>query len=128
MQTLRITQGADKDYPLQAHNTGGQSNPAYAALDTLAAYVYRGQDQAVLFAAPVSWYTANGTQTGFDQGQVLVSISKANSATLDPGGSYLLLVWWTKADLSRTEPIARCMLLVEPAAGLGTQLTVPYCS
>jgi hypothetical protein len=134
MQTLRITQGADKDYPLQAHNTGGQTNPAYAAADTLAAYVYRGQDQAVLFATPVAWYapvdpvTLLPLQTGYDQGQVLVSISKANSATLDPGGSYLLLVWWTKADLSRTEPIARCMLLVEPAAGLGTQLIVPYCS
>ena len=127
MTSLSIVQGACADWPLQCWQRGAITAPVFAAGDTLAAYVYPGQSQARLFAPAVIWYTASNTQTGYGQGQVLVSVTAAQSATLEAAGEYTLLVWWTAADASKTAPVWRGTIDVEPAAGTSTRLVTPYC-
>jgi hypothetical protein len=122
-----LVQGAYADWPLQTWNRGSQTAPAFGASDTIAAYVYPGQSQAQLFAPAVSWYTAGDTQTGYGQGQVMVSMTAAQSATLEAGGRYTLIVWWTGFGTSKTAPVWRGEIAVEPAAGTSTQLVAPYC-
>jgi hypothetical protein len=127
MTGLTVVQGAYADWPLQAWNRGSQTAPAFAAGDTLAAYVYAGSSQAQLFAPAVAWYTAGGTQTGYAQGQVLVSPTAAQTATLEAGGTYTLIVWWTQAGGGKTAPIWRGTITVEPAAGTSTEAVAGYC-
>jgi hypothetical protein len=127
MDQLRIVQGAYADYPIQSWNRGKVTQPAYASGDTLAAYVYQGQSDTVLFAPSVTWYTAGSTQTGYTQGQVLVSITGAQSALLEQNGTYTLQVWWTQSGGGKTEPIVRSQLVCEPAAGATIQTVTPYC-
>lgn len=128
MTQLKIVWGSSRDYPLQAINEGGVSFPSFSANDVLTAYVYQGQNLVPLFNPTVTWFTNNGTQTGFGQGQVLVSIANAQAATLDEGGTYSLQVWWSPAvQPDKSAAIARCTLYVEPSPGTATQQIVPYC-
>jgi hypothetical protein len=124
MQTIKIPLGSKTDLPIQTTNRGGKSNPAYQPSDSFTAQLSRGQGQAVLFNPTVAFYTDGGTQTGYDQGQVLVALAAAQMATLEAGGTYLLEVWWTQ----QTSCVARLAIFVEASAGTGTQTVVPYCS
>ena len=76
---LTIVQGSAADWPLQAQNRGGSTTPTFGSSDTLTATIWVGVDQTALFQPSVSWYTANGTQTGYGQGQVLVSPTAARA-------------------------------------------------
>lgn len=127
MLQLEIINGSSADWPLQATNRGGLTNPAYASGDTLTAMIWSGDDQAVLCSPATAWYTANGTQTGFDQGQVLVSISSVQSALLVPGGTYSIQVWWTSANASKTACIVRGTISVLPTSGVAASPPV-YCT
>lgn len=128
MTPLAITQGSGDTYPLQCWNRGAQSSPAdWAAGDTLTACVYRGQSQASLFAPTAAWYTAGNTQTGYGQAQVQVTITAAQSATLEANGEYTLLVWRTPAAGGDPENVGRASLRVRPAAGTATQ-GITYCT
>jgi hypothetical protein len=127
MSDLIIVQGGAADWPLQTWNRGSQTTPAYASGDTLTAYVYPGGSQASLFSCTVGWYTAGSTQTGYGQGQVQVSVTSAQSATLEAGGKYTLIVWWTSGSTGKTAPIWRGPVYCEPAAGSSTEAIAPYC-
>ena len=117
--SLTIVQGSATDWPLQAQNRGGQSQPVYASGDTLMASVWSGDTTTVLFSPTVAWYTAGSTQTGYGQGQVLVSPTAAQSATLAQNGTYGLEVWWTQAGGGKTACIARATITCLPAPGTG---------
>jgi hypothetical protein len=119
---FKIVKGSRADYPLQTWNRGSMSAPAYAPSDTFTATISRGQDQVSLFAPTITWYTANSTQTGYDQGDVVLSISASQSATLEAGGTYSGAIWWTQ----QTMCVGRFTLSVEPAAGTATQAIATY--
>jgi hypothetical protein len=128
MTRLTIVQGSAADFPLQAVNRGGKTFPTYAAGDALTAQVFAGQNQTALFTPTVGWYTAGSSQTGYGQGQVLVSITAAQSLPLDYAGTYTLEVWWQPAGGGKSACIWRGQLAVETAAGTATQPTPTYCT
>ena len=117
MMTLTIVIGSHEDYPLQCWNRGAQSAPVFLADDVMTAYVYRGQDQSTVFSPTVAWYTKNSTQTGYDQGQVLVTITSAQAALLSENGEYSLIVWRTPNGSAETEAVWRGNLIASPASG-----------
>jgi hypothetical protein len=121
---FKIVKGSSDYYPLQTWNRGSMSAPAYASSDTFVGKISRGQDQASLFSPTIAWYTAEGTQTGYEQGDVLMYISPAQSATLEAGGTYSGEVWHTQAG----KCVGRFTLTVQPSAGLATQAIATYCT
>jgi hypothetical protein len=114
---LTIVQGAAEDFALQCWNRGGQTRPAFAAGDTLSTAIYQRAVVTPICQPAVEWYTAGDTQTGYDQGQIVVSSANADTASLQPtGGSvqYTLIVTWTPAaQPSKPAPIVRLPLTVE---------------
>jgi hypothetical protein len=128
MLNLTISPGSDTDFPLRAWNRGGLSNPVFGATDTLSANLWPGDSETALFQPTVIWYTANGTQTGYEQGEVLLTISAAQAAQLEQLGNYSVEVWWTQTGTGRKERIIRATLSVTIAAGQGVQTVVPYCT
>jgi hypothetical protein len=111
-----IMAGAAADYPVQTWLRGGASKAAYASGsgDTLVGSVYQGSTPAAIFNPTVVWYTASSTQTGYLEGQILISITNAQAALLVPRGAYVVVVQWTPASSSsKTAPIARMILPVE---------------
>jgi hypothetical protein len=121
---LDIIAGEDRDFPLQCWLEGGLSTPTFAADDILTAFVSPGEGQASLFLPAVAWWTAPdpagaGTQTGFDQGQVLLSVAAADSTTLEPETSYAVEVWRQDAATARRQCIWRGALVAGYAAGTG---------
>jgi hypothetical protein len=126
-EQLTITVGANAPFKLQCKNRGALSAPQFLMTDGLSAYVYQGQDQAALFGASVQWYTAGGTQTGYDQAQIQVTIAAEQSATLVPGGEYEFLVWRTPQGTTEPQCVWRGDLLAKSAAGSGIQSIQPYC-
>lgn len=131
-EDLEITIGAHADFPLQCWNRGGETTPSFGPSDLLSAYVYLGQDQGPLFAATVAWLVADpdtgAVQTGYDQGQIVVTIASSQSATLEPNGTYSLLVWRTPAGATDSDCIWEGSLLALPAAGSATRTVVTYCT
>ncbi len=124
---LTIVQGSAADWPLQAQNRGGASVPTFGSSDTLTATVWIGVNQTALFQPAVSWYTANGTQTGYGQGQVLVSPTAAQSTQLEQNGTYSLEVWWTQSGTGKTACIVRATVSVLPAPGTSSEAVTTYC-
>ena len=84
-------------------------------------------NQTAVFQPTVGWYTANSTQTGYTQGQVLVSPTAAQSATLEQNGTYSLEVWWTQSGTGRTACIVRSTVNVLTAPGTATEAVTTYC-
>lgn len=124
---FKIVRSSSAYYPLQTWNRGSMSAPAYASSDTFLAKISRGQDQVSLFAPTITWYTQSptgGTQTGYEQGDVLMYISAAQSATLEANGTYSGEIWWVQGSTT----VGRFTLTVEPSAGTATQTIATYCT
>lgn len=113
--SVTIVVGDKADYPLQTWIRGGLARAVYSAGDFLRAYCYQGKSTTPLFVPAVEWYTANGSQLGYLQGQVMVRITNAQGALLVPSGLYTIAVQWAPA-LAPTEwsGIVRTKLVVEP--------------
>jgi hypothetical protein len=113
---IAIVRGAAVDLALQCWNRGGQAS-AFSAGDILVAAIYQRQVASPVCQPSVAWYTAGGTQTGYDQGQIVVSAAAAQTASLQPTGGplrYMLVVTWTSgAQPSKSAPIVRLPLAVE---------------
>lgn len=108
MDTLKrtIVPGSHKDIVIQCKAQGG-IDAVYAQGDTLSAEVWPASLTSRLFVASASWYTAKGRQTGYDQGQVVGSLTSAQSATLQPSARYNLRIFRAlAADPSENEEIA----------------------
>ncbi len=124
---LQVVVGADRNWPVQCWLDGGTTPASFGASDTLTAYVYRGGDQAQLFALATAPYADNGG-TGYAGGQVQLSVSSTNSATLEADGLYAVQVWWTPSGTSKNYCVWRGTLLCLPSAGSATQPTLTYCA
>jgi len=128
MTQIEIIAGSKEDWPLQCWNRGSVSSPTdWASTDTLSAYVYQGQSETQVFAPTVAWYTAGGTQTGYGQAQVLLTIGSSDSGALEPNGTYTVIIWRTPTGSTQPSAVWRGTLKVLPAAGTSTQLVTPYC-
>lgn len=124
MQQIDIYRGSQQVYPIQTYNRGGESDPAYAPTDTFSCSIYGGADESPLFSPAVAWWTNGGTQTGYDQGQVQVTITAAQSGTLEAAATYYGQVWW----MQQTAPVAVFLLNVKPSPGMAVQDIATYCS
>jgi hypothetical protein len=124
---LEVVQGSRKVYALQSQNPDGTTPQAGDLLagDVLTASVWAGQREASIFAPAVVWYTAGGTQTGYSNGQVQVTITAAQSAMLDAAGVYQLQIFDAQ---SGGDPacIGWCTLTCLPSAGTATQTLTTY--
>jgi hypothetical protein len=109
--TLEITVGSHEDYPLQCWNRGAKSAPVFLPSDVMTAYLYVGLAQAQLLTLAVTWYTKGGTQTGYDQGQVLLTITSAQSAPLIADATYTIIIWRTPSGSLETSDVWRGELL-----------------
>jgi hypothetical protein len=89
----------------------------FNSTDTLTSSVIQSQQTASIFSPTPVFYTANSTQTGYDQGQVQVTGTKAQAAMLVPSTSYTLEVWRTlTSDSSNPDLIVRAPLVIKPLA------------
>ncbi len=114
MNSLTIVQAADRDFPVQTFLQGGIATPVYSSSDSLSGAVFQGRTLTPIFIPTVGWYTKNGLQTGYDQGQILIGINNAQSAMLIVGGKYMVITYWSPADNpTKTGIIARMILIVE---------------
>ncbi len=87
-------QGAQTDTVIQLAIPNGQPAAGiFGSSTTLGSAVWQGQNQQQLAYPAVSWFTGPPTQTGYDQGQVLISPNSGDLAFLEPGGEYLLQVY-----------------------------------
>jgi hypothetical protein len=95
---------------------GSNAINVFTSGSTLSASVWEGQSQSSIFAPTVSWYTAGSTQTGYDQGQVALSIAGSQTTGLDPAGEYFLLV--SSTDSGLTSPVweGRLKVLATPGS------------
>ena len=115
--TISIVVGDAVDVPIQCWTRGGAVSAVYAPGDTLSSAVYQSRATSPLFLPTAAWYTAMGTQTGYGQGQVVVSFTNAQTALMVPTLSYSLLVYRTlSANNTKTELIARVQLTIEAVA------------
>jgi hypothetical protein len=129
MTELEITIGFGRDYRLQCWQDGATTPPAgWQAGDALFAYVYPGQDLAATFNPAVAWYTAGGTQTGYDQAQVLLSILATESSLLTPGATYTVLISRLPAGSTDPKAIWRGTLKAVGAPGTAAPTVKTYCT
>lgn len=114
MTTVPIVQGDPADLPWQCKTRDVKSS-VYAAGDTLTAQVYASGATTPLFSPTVGWFTAGTTQTGYDQGQVITTVSNAQSAQMLAPNSYTLLVSRQLAsNPAETEYIVHAKLSITP--------------
>jgi hypothetical protein len=120
---LQIYRGMSATWPLQCvERITGDPLGNLMGTDIPAAEVWTGQDQAVLFAPSTEWLAGNGWQLG----QVLISITPAQSALLEANGIYLLVVTVTRG--TNTYPIWEGRLKCEPTPGTAINTIQPYCT
>lgn len=136
MQVLNAFQNRQYNRILQANNTvtGLQAGP-FLSTSVLSANVWEGQNQASLFQPAVSWATTlptvpPTTQTGYDQAQVALSIAASQTAGLDPGGEYYLLIEETTGGVTAPIIQTRLKILATPGEMVNAPpdlITYDYC-
>lgn len=97
MILTKLVQGGRKNLRIQCWAEGGVTPYVFEADDVLSASVYPARNPASVISPTMSFYTANSTQTGYDQGQVDVAFSVAQFALLQPGIRYQIDVGRTPA-------------------------------
>ncbi len=116
MSLITAYQGLQSDRVLQIVNLDGTAAAnVFTSGSVLSADVWEGQNQQSIFSPSVSWYTAGSTQTGYDQGQVALSIVGISTAMLNPAGEYYLLVSETTSGI--TAPVWEGRLKIFAVAG-----------
>jgi hypothetical protein len=89
-------QGVTTDTVIQlAAQTGANIAGMFTSGTTLSSVVWEGQSQLTLSTPSVAWYTAGGTQTGYDVGQVVISPVAGDVSALNPSGQYRVLIYGT---------------------------------
>jgi hypothetical protein len=120
---LQIYKGMSAVYPLQcvARITGDPLGTLLAS-DVPTAEVWAGQDQHVVFSPNAAWKDGIGWQSG----QVQVTIGPAESALLEPNGTYLLIVTVSRG--ADTYPVWEGRLVCEPVPGSTINQIKTYCT
>lgn len=112
-QTITLFPGYARDLPVQCFDLADNKG-AYQAADVLSAAVYQLHAGSPAFAPAVAWNTKGGTQTGYDQGQVAVAFTGAQTAMIQPSLPYHLWVYrQLGSDSTKTEPIAHLLITTE---------------
>jgi hypothetical protein len=97
--------------------TGNPVPAMFNSTDILSCAIYPSGQTVPVCTPAVTFYTANGGQLGYSQGQVNPTLSHANMVLLQPGVSYTLLVWRALASASTIlELIVRAPLVIEAIA------------
>lgn len=108
-RTAKVWKGAGASLRVQCRIRPGGSVPAvFNSDDVLAAGLYQSGVETAVFSPSVSWNTvaADGTsQTGYDQGQVLVTITATQAGLLQPSVTYNLEIErYLAGDSARANP------------------------
>jgi hypothetical protein len=112
-----LTVGTAIDLPIQCRLIGGIIPGIMGASDSVTINVVPSRQTVALFSPTFSWYTAGGSQTGYDQAQVLASISNAQASLLMPSALYDIAVWWTPAGSpGRAQLVARVPIVGKAVA------------
>jgi hypothetical protein len=116
--TITLVTGWPAARPIQCYLVGSGTVPAqYNFDDILTAAVFPRRSTIQVFAPSIGWYTAAGTQTGYDQGQVEPTFSAVQVAMLEPSIRYTLAIYRALVnDPVNPEVIARVPITVEPLA------------
>lgn len=122
-QELQVAKGSVADWTVSCLMTDG-AIPVFASGDNVAAKVYPGQGGVLAFAPTTIW----APPTGYLTGTAVVSPTAAQTTTLESNGEYILQLWWTSADASRTACVARRRIRVLDSPGAGTTTTLVYCT
>lgn len=125
--TVTVFPGYSSDLPLQCRDKAG-AKAVYQAGDAITAEI-RAVGSSTSSPIDADFFTLGGTQTGSDQGQVLVGLGPVDTALLQTTTTYRITVFRTlAADATKTEPIARVTLVVQPLGALAvapaTNLTI----
>jgi hypothetical protein len=119
INSVTVVTGDCWNLPMQCVLRGARGNAVFQSGDQLQAFVYQGVSTTPLFLPTVAWYTASGTQNGYDQGQVIVSATSAQGALLTPNGLYTVSVIWAPTTIPGAfSTIVRNKLLVEPVGAM----------
>jgi hypothetical protein len=117
-RSIKIWKGYARDIPIQCVLIPTGSTPAvFGPADTLTAAMYQSGVDAAVFEPTVGWYTKDNqdgpTQTGYDQGEVLVSVTNEEAALLQPSVPYNLIVVWSPAsNPTQSAPVASIPITV----------------
>lgn len=112
-QSTTLFPGYARDLPVQCFDLA-TNKCAYQAADVLSCSVFQRNAGSPAFAPAVSWNIKGGVQTGYDQGQVLVAFTGAQTAQIQPNVPYHLWVYrQLGADNTKTEPIAHLLISTE---------------
>lgn len=113
MNPFTIVTGLATDYIVQTWLRGSTTPAAYALGDVLVGNCYRSGTTMALFQPAVTFYTKSGSQTGYTEGQILISLSNNQASLLAPGIRYGLEVTWSpQLNLTKVAAIVRVPLVV----------------
>jgi hypothetical protein len=116
---LKAIVGEAKDYPIQCWFFGGRYTAQFASNDLLVAYLCLDSQPTLpppnfLYQPPINFFTNEGTQTGYEEGQIIVSLANANTSILSPGHNYTLIGTQSPANNpTNMQMILRMQLIVE---------------
>lgn len=115
MAILYAWLGRQYNRTLQINNLDGtQAIGVYTSSTTLAANVYEGQSQTSLFQPTVTWYNT----TGYNTGQIALSVSSTQLSGLDPAGEYRLLIDQTTGGVTSSVWEGRFKVLSAPGSNV----------
>lgn len=89
--------GFAEDFPIQIRLKGAGAAARLASDDILRTAFYPFGNGVSACSPAISYYTANSTQTGYDQGQVMVSFSLSDTLAATPTVPYILFVTRARA-------------------------------
>ena len=118
MIIIPVVSGDAANIPLQTWCYGALAAGRYGATDVLSAAVYRYRSAQPLFQPTVSWRVVGdqATQTGYDEGQVVVSMTGAQTGLMVPTIPYTLFITIQPQGQGESYPVARLLLRVEAPA------------
>ncbi len=131
MILLEAFQGFECDRVLQIKNLDGtDAVNTYTSATVVQCAVWEGQNQATIFAPTVDWWTNSGAQTGYDEGQVAMSILGSSTLGLDPAGEYYGLITATTGGITSPAAEFRLKVLASPGSSVPNPpdlITYDYC-
>ncbi len=112
---LVLVTGQPTTRAVQCHVYGSGTVPAiFNSTDILTASVVPARQTSPIFMPGVNWYTATGTQSGYGEGQVEVTLTAAEMALLVPTISYTLIIYRAlEGNPTNAEMIAQIRLVIK---------------
>ena len=100
--------------PIQCYLEGGGETGGFQPTDLLTATMQPVGSTSIVFSPTASWYTADSTQTGYDQQQVETAVTGAQARLLMRSMRYILTVYRAPAsDSTNTDIVAKILLIAK---------------